>query len=691
VPSSAAPPAENALHALLTSAKATADALLPCLTLCKPNGTSVTCAIRKAVSCQRFYSALLRSDGTLLLLRSTSIGTSGDATLPPPSTYAARVSVLESGGEAVRDVAAGAHHIVYCTASGAVYSCGYDNTYGQLGDATVWSASSPLTSAAAAMGEASLPPLSTPKRIAVFGDFCQDVCGAASASPENGAAAEAPAPSKRHVPPPCSRRIRQVACGAYHTLLLTSSGRCVYACGRGDRGELGGTRAVLLQPSFRSISLLFGLEMRQVAAADAHSFVLLESGLLYAFGDNVCGQLGLGHTKRVSKPTRVPLTWQAGVKESSSNSISHAASVPDAGTRQRVLDEKTYASLRAPYGSVESTYYPLRVPRLQAERAESSDTARKECGAAVSSLATADAVDVRVQWVHCCVSWTLLETSRSDVWLSCGTALTRGTASNAVGGLADAQSTQTSRLDGCGVLGRPLLNGNRADAYLFLPVRWAPLLKAGGRSNWDLQATPPAWTRDDVLKKTEHSGSLDTRCTCEPEDREAASSRHYTTATGKGITIPHGNSANTRAFPRRTTDTELSLCHTKKNVKGVEENADGLRVYPYPTSLLVLCGESNGDEEGWTRAGGVHGAQNEHPGLLTSTLLVQNGNLATMAVEVSCSNAAAWTVMRGCAVDERTASTEVNAPDRMPCGASVLKLHSSHGQLIPLPSYTLLI
>lgn len=684
VPTSAAPPTQSTLPALLASAKATVGALAPHVSHCRADGTTVTFTFRKVASCHRFYSALLRSDGALFLLTTSSRGHA----ISPVTDCVASVSLLESGGEAVRDVAAGASHIVYCTVSGAVYSCGYDNTYGQLGDGTVWaSSSSPLTCPPASnTGDAAIPPLSAPRRISGFGDTsasaaardewsasdtsCASANDAAGATQKAGAEPSSP---MRHVPSPCSRHIRQVACGAHHTLLLTQTGRCVYACGRGDRGELGSARTVLVQPSYRSIPLLFGLEMRQVAAADAHSFVLLENGLLYAFGDNVCGQLGLGTTKQVSLPTSVPLSGQ----NIGAEGLLAPAATPSVSSAARSLplDAKAYASLRAPYGSAASSYYPLRVPRLAADKAHAGGVATSS--ALSSPAVTANAADACVRWVHCCGSWTLLETDQPDVWLSCGTALTRGAAPTA----------PASRIDGCGVLGRALAGASTAEALRFLPVQWPSLLRAS-RGSWDVEAAPPVWAREEAALNVS-SRSLGPQHPHTREEEEAGSSHTRctvaTTAVGDGGAAYNSASSDQQRH-RLGSDTEVSLCHTKNPTKGDEVVEGGVRVCPYATTLLVLLG----DEEGWAGPAGDH-TRDASAELFTSRLLVQSGASSAMAIEVPIKGSLSWQRLSGVSVDREVAADGSHADHRAPSGASVLKVRSCHQQFIPLPAYALFL
>lgn len=716
VPTAAAAPTQAALYSLADSAKPVADALRPFLEA-SPSPTASwmpLCTIEKVASCKAVYSALLRSDGVLLLL--SHFAADGAASK-------AHVSVLESGGEAVVDVAAGEAHIVYCTVSGAVYSCGYDNMYGQLGDGSVWSSNDAADGLADEqnVGGAREPVLRAPRRIAGFGEGAltdgahrehlskedadtplsslkdyrvaidlaplpsslasctRSPTAAAKSTPSGDSAA-----SWRHVPPPADRHIKQVACGAHHTLMLTQSGRCVYACGTGAHGQLGGSRPVLVQSTFRAITLLFGIDMVQVAAADAHSFVLLRNGLLYAFGDNTCGQLGLGHTRRVSCPTTVPLTKKEEYEASMAQD--HAAATTK-GHRQ--LDAKAYATLRAPYASTESTYYPLRVPRLQDNAKPHAITGDddRDSGAAFAAAIKYGAhshelessnSSVRVVRVYCCVSWTLLETTNPGVWLSCGVPLTRGV------NRADVATT-AARIDGCGVLGRPLLR-NKAEAYVFQPVHWAATLLSMG-PNVDAAtgalSPPPTWVGNeqqtfsadpshgagegtsDVLQLPYVRINHRTSCSISGEGDSSSCTRVVTTA-------PAAGQCNT-ADSRISSDTVPRLSHVNKGIEKAILRVSDTLVSAYPTSLLMTFSSAN--------AGGVG-----RDGIVTS-MLIQSGSPAVVALEVRADSSSDVHEVRGSpthgSMDEPLSAES--------SGTSILQVNSTHGAVIPLPSYVLVM
>lgn len=411
------------------------------------------CRIVKTAWCKEFYTALLCSDGRLLLLaKPRFLVTRCSISIAPSSvvTWAGHVTVevLESGGEAVVDMDAGSTHITYCTVSGTVYSCGYSNAYGQLGDGTVWSCdtSSPL-----------MPPMSTPKRVGHFGPLLPRQRPPAEAEGEQVPVATPP--------PPLDTHICEVACGSYHTLLLNRSHRCVYACGRGQRGQLGGVHATLLQPSFRAIPLLVGQPVAQIAAAGEHSVVVLETGKLLAFGGNISGQLGFGHTKCVLTPTIVPIYADAASLFAAAEETGTMEAAADVGAlaarekRPHLLDDKTFKTLRAPYASVEGTHYPLRTQRIDAELTD-APTTNSIHGSVTNEKARHRE---RIVQVRCGLTYTLAQTA-DGAWLSCGLPLTRGYQ-------LPTDVSKVERLDGCGVLGRRLTE--KTDAYYFQPVLWS--------------------------------------------------------------------------------------------------------------------------------------------------------------------------------------------------------------------------
>ncbi|EZA47730.1 X-linked retinitis pigmentosa GTPase regulator-like protein [Ooceraea biroi] len=99
--------------------------------------------------------------------------------------------------------------------------------------------------------------------------------------------------------------IVEAVAGQYHSVALTADGR-VFTWGWGVHGQLGHgntdekTIATL-------VTALLGTVVCHVSAGYAHTLVLSMDGIVYAFGCNVLGQLGMGSNAKSSLPMRISL------------------------------------------------------------------------------------------------------------------------------------------------------------------------------------------------------------------------------------------------------------------------------------------------------------------------------------------------------------------------------------------------
>lgn len=132
--------------------------------------------------------------------------------------------------------------------------------------------------------------------------------------------------------------VTQVAAGAAHSLVVTSSGQ-LYAFGDNYYGELGytpnsGTSAPNPTPTLVSLPGEVGT-VTQVAAGDEYSLVVTSSGQLYAFGDNQYGQLGIttnsGTKNPNATPTLVSLPGEVGAVTRVAASSEHSLVVTSSG------------------------------------------------------------------------------------------------------------------------------------------------------------------------------------------------------------------------------------------------------------------------------------------------------------------------------------------------------------------------
>ena len=111
--------------------------------------------------------------------------------------------------------------------------------------------------------------------------------------------------------------IRQIVCGCYHSFILKKSGELLaFGCNYNGQLGLGDNKdrniPTLLMKTGDDIVPSLNLPVRdkvkdntirQIVCGNFHSFILKESGELFAFGYNSCGQLGLCDNKKRKIPT----------------------------------------------------------------------------------------------------------------------------------------------------------------------------------------------------------------------------------------------------------------------------------------------------------------------------------------------------------------------------------------------------
>lgn len=199
----------------------------------------------RSVACSYHHSCLVTDTGVVYSFGRNDFGQLGlggtDDTSAP-----CRITALE--GRPVASVACGQYHTVFALEDGTVLACG-KNDYGQLGV----DLAGPVTVPTELRREAFL-----------------------------------------------GRGVVQVACGYYHSLALADDGS-VFSFGRNDFGSLGlGMRVHQRLPH-----LVHGLgahTIQAIACGCYHSMALSEEGVLFAFGRNNHGQLGLGHVEDTPAP-----------------------------------------------------------------------------------------------------------------------------------------------------------------------------------------------------------------------------------------------------------------------------------------------------------------------------------------------------------------------------------------------------
>ncbi|XP_055153000.1 E3 ISG15--protein ligase HERC5 isoform X2 [Symphalangus syndactylus] len=100
------------------------------------------------------------------------------------------------------------------------------------------------------------------------------------------------------------KKIIQITCGDYHSLALSKGGE-LFAWGQNLHGQLGVGRKFPSTTTPQIVEHLAGVPLAQISAGEAHSMALSMSGNIYSWGKNEFGQLGLGHTESKDYPSLI--------------------------------------------------------------------------------------------------------------------------------------------------------------------------------------------------------------------------------------------------------------------------------------------------------------------------------------------------------------------------------------------------
>jgi len=87
-----------------------------------------------------------------------------------------------------------------------------------------------------------------------------------------------------------------------HALVVSSLGR-VFSCGANEHGQCGHGDTISPRPVMRSLAALHSRRIVSVAAGKRHSLAVDEDGVVFAWGDGSSGQLGLGDRAGRTAPT----------------------------------------------------------------------------------------------------------------------------------------------------------------------------------------------------------------------------------------------------------------------------------------------------------------------------------------------------------------------------------------------------
>eukprot|EP00956_Cyclotella_meneghiniana_P041722 scaffold236806_cov119-Cyclotella_meneghiniana.AAC.5 len=118
-----------------------------------------------------------------------------------------------------------------------------------------------------------------------------------------GHGAERNCHSPRLVESLLGKRPCQIACGGFHSAVITQDGK-MYTFGGGEHGQLGhGDKVNKVKPTL--VQALENVVLQQITCGWSHSVALTSEGEVYTWGNGDHGKLGHGSGKKVSTPQLV--------------------------------------------------------------------------------------------------------------------------------------------------------------------------------------------------------------------------------------------------------------------------------------------------------------------------------------------------------------------------------------------------
>ncbi|XP_048855817.1 probable E3 ubiquitin-protein ligase HERC6 [Brienomyrus brachyistius] len=193
--------------------------------------------------------------------------------------------------EQVTQVAAGESHTLILSNSGKVWTCGR-NSSGQLGrrrgtNNVPVALDRPESAVGVACGQEHCLALCKSGEVLAWGRGSEGQLGTGRFDKQLK-----PRIIRLTVSPSMPTPVIQVACGKYHSLVLTKEGE-MFSWGRNGYGQLGLGRAISTQAVPSRVLSLIGVPVIQVCAGGEYSFAISLSGEIYCCGANNVGQLGL--------------------------------------------------------------------------------------------------------------------------------------------------------------------------------------------------------------------------------------------------------------------------------------------------------------------------------------------------------------------------------------------------------------
>ena len=237
------------------------------------------------------YTAAIKTDGTLWTWGLNTSGQLGDNTIITNSTP---VTTL-TGGTDWKQVACGQEYTSAIKTDGTLWTWGY-NVYGQLGDNTATNRSTPVTTFAGgtnwkqvSCGYIHTAAIKTDGTLWVWGYNVYGQLGDNTtilrSTPVTTFAG--------------GTNWKQVSCANFHTAAIKTDGT-LWTWGRGDSGQLG--NAAITNRSTPVTTFAAGTNWKQVSCGSFHTTAIKTDGTLWTWGLNSYGQLATNNIIQRNTP-----------------------------------------------------------------------------------------------------------------------------------------------------------------------------------------------------------------------------------------------------------------------------------------------------------------------------------------------------------------------------------------------------